>query len=203
MAIRHRQVRRSLFGLLAFFLVTAWATAADDASSARLKKDITYIASDECEGRGVGTKGNILAGEYLAKEFKKAGVKPGGKDGSYFQPFTVNGVSLEGTPHLVLRGPQGQEITLKEGIDFTAIGLARSGEVSKAPLVFAGYGVTIAQSGKTVYDDYADVDVKGKVVLILREQPRADSRDASLPSNPRARRSLPSLPMPRSLGPPA
>src|SRR6516164_1736941 len=57
------------------------------ASEARLKRDVTYLASDELEGRGVTTRGVDLAAVYVAAEFKKAGLKPAAEDGSYFQPF--------------------------------------------------------------------------------------------------------------------
>ena len=52
-----------------------------------MKSDVTYLASDELEGRGPTTKGINKAADYIADEFKKAGLKPGGVDGTYFQPF--------------------------------------------------------------------------------------------------------------------
>src|SRR4051794_15463294 len=88
------------------------------ASEARLKKDVTYLASDELEGRGVTTHGIDLAADYVATEFKKAGLKPAGKDGSYFQPFTMPGAVLLKPATLSLRGPAGQEIELKSGEHF-------------------------------------------------------------------------------------
>ena len=63
------------------------------ACEARLKRDVTYLASDELEGRGVTTQGINLAADYIAAEFKKAGLKPAGKDGSYFQHFTMAGAT--------------------------------------------------------------------------------------------------------------
>src|SRR5438067_12234581 len=77
--------------------------AAVAASEARLKRDVTFLASDECEGRGPMTKGLILAGDYIANEFKKAGLKPGGVDGSYFQPFAVAGAKLDAPPQFTLK----------------------------------------------------------------------------------------------------
>src|SRR6516225_1729650 len=93
----------------------AWLSAAETlsdlhspaTSEARLKRDITYLASDELEGRGVTTRGINLAADYIAAEFKKAGLKPGGADGSYFQPFTMAGSVLVEPPTLQLRGPAG------------------------------------------------------------------------------------------------
>src|SRR5438309_880072 len=60
-------------------------------SEARLKRDIFYIASPECEGRGPTTKGLDRAADYIAGEFRKAGLKSASPDGGYFQPFTVDG----------------------------------------------------------------------------------------------------------------
>src|SRR5262245_32710066 len=59
----------------------------DDPSAARMRKDITFLASDDCEGRGVGTLGLDLAAQYIAVQFSQAGLKPGGVNGTYFQPF--------------------------------------------------------------------------------------------------------------------
>src|SRR5262245_66158948 len=76
--------------------------AAVAASEARLKRDVTFLASDECEGRGPATKGIILAGNYIANEFKKAGLKPGGVDDSYFKPFAAAGAKLESPARFTL-----------------------------------------------------------------------------------------------------
>src|SRR3954470_18141072 len=68
-----------------------------DPIAERMRKDITYLASDECEGRGVGTQGLDKAADYIADQFKKAGLKPGGIDGTYFQPFPfATNAKLEG-----------------------------------------------------------------------------------------------------------
>src|SRR5436309_10564204 len=72
-------------------LVTLPARAADDDSEARMRRDITVLASDAFEGRGVTTRGVNLAADYVADAFRSAGLKPAGKDGGYFQPFTIPG----------------------------------------------------------------------------------------------------------------
>lgn len=149
-------------------LVTAplWG---DQASEARLKRDVTFLASDECEGRGIGTKGLDKASEYIASQFAQAGLKPGGVGGTYFQPFQVIGSpELDGPATLVLHGPMGQTIKLKQGSDFQVSGLSGAADI-KAPIVFAGFGATAPKAG---YDDYAGIDVKGKIVLVLRHVPR-------------------------------
>src|SRR6202011_756842 len=89
----------------------ASARAADDAVEARLRKDVTFLASDECEGRGVATKGITLAADYIANEFKSAGLKPGGNNGSYFQPFPMAtaAAKLDSTNTLRLHRPKAPE----------------------------------------------------------------------------------------------
>src|SRR5262245_60520130 len=77
----------------------------------RLRRDTNFLASDECDGRGGTTKGINRAADYLAVEFKKAGLKPAGADGSYFQPFTMTGSAKLGSPNsVVLHAPNGEEL---------------------------------------------------------------------------------------------
>jgi hypothetical protein len=150
------------------------ALAGDDPVVERMRRDITFLASDECEGRGVQTAGIEKAAAYISGEFKKAGLKPGGPGGSYFQPFTMNApAELTTTPSLRLSGPLGQEIDLKYQKQFSVFGTSVSGKV-RAPVVFASYGIT---APKIDYDDYKDVDVAGKVVVLLRRTPRFDSEE--------------------------
>jgi hypothetical protein len=141
---------------------------ASASAEARMRRDITLLASDECEGRGVGTRGLDKAADYIAAQFKQAGLKPGGSDGNYFQPFTIKANVLDEPAHLALVGPQGQTIVLKQGVQFWPMALGGTGS-DKATVVFAGYGIT---SDKANYDDYADVEVDNKVVILLRGAPK-------------------------------
>src|SRR5438132_12224938 len=95
----------SVVTIILLAAVTSLAQTGDDASRQRMKKDIFYLASEECEGRGIDTEGINKAADYIVSELKAAGVKPGGKDGSYFQPFTVQDGSgtIEGTNTLTVR----------------------------------------------------------------------------------------------------
>jgi len=145
------------------------------AAEGRLRQDITFLASDECEGRGPTTQGLNKAANHIATEFKKAGLKPGSPDGSYFQPFTIPGAIQDAPATLVLKGPRGQHILLKQGVDFYPMGLGGAGKASDAPLVFAGYGISAEQQA---YDDLAGLDVEDKVVVVLRDTPR------SIPNQP-------------------
>jgi hypothetical protein len=173
-----------LFAILTILFLSglvARVPADDTAAQDRMRKDLTYLASDECEGRGVSTKGNALAGDYIAAEFKRLGLKPAGKDGTYFQPFTITGSTLEDKPTLILKGANDNETTLKEGKDFEPLGFSASGKLDNLPLVFVGYGLTITAKDKSiVYDDYKDLDVKDKAVLVLRGIFRDEDKEPPL-----------------------
>ncbi|MBI3410672.1 MAG: M28 family peptidase [Planctomycetes bacterium] len=171
--VRRKSMLALLLGCAFLFTWTAWAN--DQEVEARMRRDITFLASDECEGRGPGTLGIDKAADYIAAEFRKSGLKPAGADGGFFQPFNIYGASeLEGASRVTLKGPLGQEIELKQGTDFELLGLSAAGKVS-APVVFVGFGATAKDIG---YDDYKDMDVTGKIVIALRHAPRWGSKDA-------------------------
>src|SRR5260370_39664591 len=115
---RRRQQVVALVGLL--FLLCGRVPAANEAILERMRKDITFLASDECEGRGVNTRGINLAADYIVKEFKEAGLKPVGTDGSYFQPVTMRSASRLGSPKtLSLRGPLVRQDLITQGEPLT------------------------------------------------------------------------------------
>jgi hypothetical protein len=163
-------------------LVVAPAVHADD-PHARLKKDLYFLASDQCEGRGLKTEGINRAAAYIAAEFKAAGLKAPFADGNYFQPFTVRETYLEAGPHkLALSGPGGKEVDAPFNKEFTVSGLSGKGTVGGG-LVFAGYGITSEK-----YDDYKGLDVTNKVVIVLRQNPRVRAKTEPLLSDEEARK---------------
>lgn len=165
-------VRRDvpLGGLLAILLLASAAVRADQAREAlesRLQQATGYLASELLEGRAIGSKGLDLAAEYIAAQFAAAGLRTDRCEKSPFQRFTLPGLPKLG-PHnsLVLQGP-GQRIELRLGEDFTPLSPSGNGKFD-LPLAFVGYGIT-AQAEK--FDEYAGVDVKGKLVVIVRKEP--------------------------------
>ncbi len=158
-----------MISVLGAVLLFVPAGAADNSAAAaeRIRKDVFYLASDALEGRGPTTKGIDVAADYIAAEFKKAGMRPGGVDGTYFQPFPYPAKVLDEPARLALKGPNGQEIELKQGVQFNPMGLGRAGKLT-APVVFAGYGIT---SPTAKYDDYDGVDATDKIVVVLRDAP--------------------------------
>ncbi|HMF17596.1 MAG TPA: hypothetical protein VKE98_10340, partial [Gemmataceae bacterium] len=163
------KLHRLAFLFIALGLVSLTRAQAPVGVEARLLQDLKFLTSDVCEGRGIQTKGINLAAEYIEREFVKAGLKPGGSKGSYYQPFVVATSAKAGPKnHFMLKGPLGQTITLEHGRDFSVLPVGGSDKVD-APIVFAGYGIT---STDPAYDDYAGLDVEGKVVLLLTGTPR-------------------------------
>jgi aminopeptidase YwaD len=136
-----------------------------------IRAQVRYLASDALEGRGSGTPGGRKAGAFIADQFRAAGLQPMGTGGSYFQPFRFTaGVSLGQHNALTLRRGSSPAQSLRVRDGFMPLAFARNGTVS-APLVFVGYGIS---APPIKYDDYAGVDVRGKVVIALRQSPDGD-----------------------------
>jgi Peptidase family M28/PDZ domain/PA domain len=153
--------------------VAAQAAPAIDRLEA-VMADLKYLSSEECEGRGLRTKGLEKAADYIATAFKNAGLKPAFPENSYFQPFVTRESFLEeGTQ--VASFQVGPKIIAGEfRTSFTVCGLSGKGAVT-ADLVFAGYGI----SAKS-YDDYAGLDVAGKIVVVLRQAPKPAAKDKKI-----------------------
>ena len=150
---------------LARFSAAALAMPPDLSSAAdSLKVHARYLASDELTGRGIDTPGIRLARDYIAQEFARYGLRPGGDNGTYLQSFEVTtGVKAIQPSFLSLNG----EAPLELNSSWRPLNLSKSGE-AEGELVFAGYGITAKEYG---YDDYAGIDAKGKIVLVLRYEP--------------------------------
>jgi Zn-dependent M28 family amino/carboxypeptidase len=155
-------------------ILPAWADKPADTAIARMRADLTFLASDACEGRGPGTEGIDKAGAYIAAAFEAAGLKGAAPDGSFFQPFQVRGnPTLKPGASLAIKGPDGEPKKLALNDDFQALGLSGSG-MAAGPIVFAGYGITC---DTPAYDDYHGIDVTGKIVLLIRKAPRFNDKD--------------------------
>ena len=154
-----------ILGLSVVVALTGWSLELPVPSAAdEILRHAKYLASSELTGRGVNTPGIKLARDYLAGEFAKYGLKPGGDNNSFLQAFDVAvGVTVKQPSRLSL----GSESDLALDQDWTALGFSASNK-AQAPLVFAGYGITAKDYG---YDDYDGIDVKGKIVLVLRYEP--------------------------------
>jgi hypothetical protein len=155
------------------------ALGADSPGSIRseaLLAHVKYLASDELEGRGNGTKGLEKAGDYIAAQFKAVGLQPGGKDGGWFQPFgLVTGLEV-GDGNRLSIDTNGRSISLAIGDTYLPLSAmandstrVASAELDDLPVVFAGYGISAPALN---YDDYASVDVHGKAVIVFSHEPQ-------------------------------
>ena len=138
-------------------------------TAADMKEWLTYLASDQLQGRQVYTEGLGLAASYIAEHLKAWGVKPAGDDGSYFQVVKVNGVTVKRNSTVTVT-VNGQTRTFKdgEGVTFPAFQGGKQSVTAKAE--FVGYGLSLPEAG---IDDYKGRDASGKVVIFLGRGPQA------------------------------
>lgn len=146
-----------------------WATSppVSNADPHRYLEDIKALTVPAMEGRGDGTKGLTRASHLIEKRFRSLGLEPAGTNSTYFQPFSlITGAQLKGKNEFVVTsGDQKHSLKIKQ--DFVPFSFSSSGS-AQGPLVFAGYGVTAEEFQ---YDDYGGVDVKDKIVVVLRYEP--------------------------------
>ena len=131
---------------------------------------VQFLASDEMKGRKSGTPEYDKAAAYVAAKMKEYGLQPGGDKGSYFQPVPFkNWTGFEPPTRLEIVSPQRRIYLAGRGRDFQPVSGTGSGIIRAQP-IFAGYGVAADKIG---WDDYKDLDVKGKIVLVMPDGPQA------------------------------
>lgn len=152
---------------LALFLTISTAAANPDDSLliARLKKHVSYLASDKLEGRLTGSRGERLAYKYLIREYKKIPLQPSGA--GHLQPFTYSaGKKLSGKNHCVLNG-----VSLHYETDYFPLALSANGR-ARGAIVDVGYGMVVPDQN---YDSYRGLsDLKGKIFLMEISTPDGD-----------------------------
>jgi Zn-dependent M28 family amino/carboxypeptidase len=135
----------------------------------RIGEHVRFLANDLLEGRGPGTRGGDIAANYIAAQFALYGLKPAGDNGSYLQKVDFVGVqTLPGTT-ASLAPAHGAAMNLKLAEDYVAGNQTQTdGADIDAPIVFVGYGI---EAPEYKWDDFKGVDVKGKVVLVIVNEP--------------------------------
>jgi hypothetical protein len=138
---------------------------------------VKRLASDEFEGRAPATKGETLTVNYLVENFRKLGLAPGNPDGTYVQKVPLVSYRVDPSARLEVAGAAGS-VSMKFADDYVAWTRRLVDRVDmKGELVFVGYGVVAPEFG---WDDFKDVDVRGKVVVMLiNDPPIPDPADPS------------------------
>ncbi|HUB30090.1 MAG TPA: M28 family peptidase [Terracidiphilus sp.] len=139
----------------------------------RIRAHVRFLSLDLLEGRGPGTRGGELASEYIATQFALAGLKPAGDNGTYFQPVPLYAVHTEEDKTRFSFVPaSGTPVNLAYSSDIVAKDeTGQSAADIDAPIIFVGYGIHAPEYN---WDDYAGVDVKGKIALVIVNEPPSD-----------------------------
>ena len=151
------------------------AAAPLTADEQRIAADVNALADDRMEGRETGTRGYDLAAEYAAKRFREIGLQPAGDDGTFFQrvPLLKATREAEGAALVVKRG--GREIALRFRDQFLpALDFNAAEHALEAPAVFVGHGV---HAPELQYDDFAGLDVRGKIAVLFSGAPARFDND--------------------------
>src|SRR5882724_11716512 len=146
---------------------TAPKDAADAITAADLLKHIKVLASDEFEGRAPGSKGEELSVKYISEQFKALGLKPGNPNGTYTQEVPLAGIVTAPTASFTV-GDKKMELKFPDEYVASSARLENVIKIENTDVVFVGYGVVAPEFG---WDDYKDVDVRGKTILMLINDP--------------------------------
>lgn len=135
----------------------------------RVMADITKLSSDEFQGRAPGSEGERLTVQYLTEQFKAAGLEPGNPDGSWVQKVPLVGMRpMVTSPFTITQGGKARQMkVLGEIVPFSRR-VSETVTLDKSAVVFVGYGI---QAPEFQWDDYKGVDVKGKTILMLVNDP--------------------------------
>ena len=148
-------------------------------SAADLSRRIERLASDEFEGRAPGTPGGQAASQYIADEMKAAGLKPMGKNGTYFQPVELTETVALPSSSMVISTGDTDILSADQSTNgvFWTKRLKETQTIKDSDLVFVGYGTVAPEFG---WNDYEGLDVKGKTVVMLVNDPGFATKDKDL-----------------------
>ncbi len=152
---------------IALALAAALCLSAAEIDPGRYLEDVKTLASDQMRGRGDGQPELDAAARYIAAQFQSIGLRPAAGD-SFLQPFPIVASASLGENNRLEFTDGKARTNLKANVEFRPLSFSTSGNAS-GRVVFAGYGITAPEYG---YDDYAGLDVKGKLVIVLRHEPQ-------------------------------
>ena len=151
-------------------LPPAARAAAASIDPEKIRAHVRFLSLDLLEGRGPGTRGAELAAEYIATQFALNGLEPAGDNGSYFQKVPLFAVhTIEDKTRFAFVPASGQPVDLAYGSQI--VSKDQTGQPTAdfdAPIVFVGYGIHAPEYN---WDDYAGVDLKGKIALVIVNEP--------------------------------
>ncbi len=132
-----------------------------------LLAEIKTLSSDDFEGRKPGSAGEVKTIAYMQQQFQQMGLKPGNPDGTYLQNVPLAGITSKSHPEIAVKG---KKLSLVDKKDYIALSsrYVPQVDVKNSDIVFVGYGVVAPEYG---WDDYKNVDVKGKTILMLINDP--------------------------------
>jgi Zn-dependent M28 family amino/carboxypeptidase len=163
--------------LFLFFIVTATLSSAapappkaalDAITADDMLKHIKVLGSDEYEGRAPGSKGEELSVKYITEQFKALGLKPGNPNGTYTQEVPLAGIKSEPTASFAVEGKPPMQLNFPDDYVASSARLQNALGVQNSDIVFVGYGIVAPEYG---WDDYKGVDVRGKTILMLINDP--------------------------------
>jgi Zn-dependent M28 family amino/carboxypeptidase len=137
-----------------------------------IETHVGFLSHDLLEGRGTGQRGGDIAAEYIAAQFALYGLKPAGDNGSYLQKVPLVGITPGADTRFTLAPAKGSALDLKPLEEYVAYDQTQQPESTvDAEIVYVGYGIEAPEYN---WDDYKGVDVKGKVLLMLVNEPPSD-----------------------------
>ena len=138
----------------------------------RIRAHVRFLSHDLLEGRGTGQRGGDIAAEYIATQFALYGLKPVGDNGTYLQKVPMVGITPSQETTFSLIPASGSRMTLKVLDDYVSYDQTQQPQSDvDAPIVYVGYGIHAPEYN---WDDYKDTDVRGKVLLMLVNEPASD-----------------------------
>jgi Zn-dependent M28 family amino/carboxypeptidase len=135
----------------------------------KIRAQVKFLASDLLEGRGTGARGGDIAAEYIATQFALYGLQPAGDNGSYLQKVAMLGIATQDDTTFAIVPDKGAPMNLHNRVDYVAMDeTTRTVDDVDAPIVWIGYGIDAPEFN---WNDYKGIDVKGKVLLMMVNQP--------------------------------
>jgi hypothetical protein len=173
-------IMRPLFVAVLGLVFATPASHAQNAAPSATKAHVEFLASDKLEGREAGSAGERLAAEYLTAQLARIGARPLPGRSDMFMPFVFTAGSRDSGSRITVTAGAGPARAFSAPRDIQALSFSDDANVS-GPVVFAGYGLVVPESQNLGYDSYAALDVKDKIVVVLRYFPEdADEKTRAI-----------------------